>query len=587
MLLHLSALGSAFDQYCDLLLIEKNAETVKQTVDSLKANLGQDIDLLFKVIPKLKLIVGKTTEPSESIVNEDLGQIDRNALLRLQYLISQFVNVISINSAVSLVLWLDDLQWADEASLTILHMMLRQKRRKFFFIGCCRDDDMRINHAFWKMMGNDEADVGVLVTQVKMNCMTKNTINAAVSDLLCLSPRLVQSLSDIVYSRTKGNALFFFQLMLTLYRDNLLYLDLSHQRWTWDEEKIVTAKLPDNIAICLTDSISKLPIEVQMALNTLSLLGASAKLSHLKLIESHLRLNIFEPLKEAAAEGLVTISNGSFHFCHDRIQEASLYLIGEMDRRRHHLAYGKCLVKKATETNDDDMMFTAVDQINLAGPAAITDHRDYLNMAHHNLVAGKRAMNMAEFASASSFFRHGISFLRDGHWQDHYALSLEIFELACKSGVSSGMDLQQLNILSEQVLKNARSFKDTLETQLVFMAVLANVRPSEALELGLSVVSRLGEEIPNPSKEALDPRRVLDVIEIQGVPEEYFLHYKMMTDSKMLMVMRYLSRIQVIAYHAKPLINPLVILKMLQITVSYGQLICVFLSFVFRWYGNM
>eukprot|EP00956_Cyclotella_meneghiniana_P038159 scaffold149467_cov20-Cyclotella_meneghiniana.AAC.1 len=77
-----------------------------------------------------------------------------------------------------------------------------------------------------------------------------------------------------------------------------------------------------------------------------------------------------------------------------------------MDRRGHHLAYGKCLVKKATETNDDDMMFTAVDQINLAGPAAITDRRDYLNMAYHNLVAGKRAMNMAEFASASSFFRH-------------------------------------------------------------------------------------------------------------------------------------------------------------------------------------
>eukprot|EP00956_Cyclotella_meneghiniana_P030448 scaffold76682_cov82-Cyclotella_meneghiniana.AAC.8 len=572
-LLLIAALTSAFDQYCDLLLREKNAKLVKQTVGSLKANLVHDTDLLFKVIPKLKLIMGKTIKFSECIADEDLGQIDGNALLRLQYLISQFVDIISTHSAVSLVLWLDDLQWADEASLTILYrILINSHSRKFFFIGCRRDDEMRNNHAFWKMMGNDKADVGVHVTQVKMNCMTKNSINVAVSDLLCLFPRLVQSLSDIVYSRTKGNILFFIQLILTLYRDNLLYLDLNLHRWKWDEDKIVIAKLPDNIAICLTDSISKLPIEVQMALNTLSLLGASAKLSYMKIFDSHLRMKrkIFEPLKEAAAEGLVTISNGSFHFCHDRIQEASLSLIGEMDRCHHHLAYGKCLVKKATETNDDDMMFTAVDQINLSGPAAITDHRDYLNMAYHNLVAGKLAMNMAEFASASSFFRHGISFLRDGHWQDHYNFSLEIYVLACKSGVSSGMDLQQLNTLSEQVLKNARSFEDTLETQLINIGVLANVRPSEALELGLSIVSRLGEEIPKPSKETLDPRRVLDVIEIQGVPEEYFLHYKMMTDSKMLMVMRYLSRIQVIAYHTKPLINPLVILKMLQITVSYG-----------------
>eukprot|EP00956_Cyclotella_meneghiniana_P045372 scaffold364962_cov106-Cyclotella_meneghiniana.AAC.1 len=103
-----------------------------------------------------------------------------------------------------------------------------------------------------------------------------------------------------------------------------------------------------------------------MALNTLSLLGASAKLSYLKLIESHLRMKILEPLKEAAVEGLVTISNDSFHFCHDRIQEASLSLVGEIDRRHHHLAYGKCLVKKAIETNNNDMFFTAVDQINLA-----------------------------------------------------------------------------------------------------------------------------------------------------------------------------------------------------------------------------
>eukprot|EP00956_Cyclotella_meneghiniana_P014031 scaffold20774_cov87-Cyclotella_meneghiniana.AAC.1 len=102
------------------------------------------------------------------------------------------------------------------------------------------------------------------------------------------------------------------------------------------------------------------------------------------------------------------------------------------------------------------------------------------------------------------------------------------------------------------------------------MAVLANVRPSEALELGLSVVSGLGEEIPNPSKGALDPRQIQAVIEVRGVPEEYFLHYKMMTDSKMLMVMRFLSRIQVIAYNAKPSTNLSLILKMLQITLSHG-----------------
>ena len=122
---------------------------VKRIANSLTAFLGQGTDLLFKVIPKLELIMGKAVKPRECVVNEDLGQINGNALLRLQYLISQFVDIISTHSAVSLVLWLDDLQWADETSLTVLSGMLRQKRKKFFFIGCHRDDEMRNNHAFW------------------------------------------------------------------------------------------------------------------------------------------------------------------------------------------------------------------------------------------------------------------------------------------------------------------------------------------------------------------------------------------------------------------------------------------------------
>ena len=514
------------------------------------------------------MIVGKKVNPNE-IGNADLGQIDTNSFLKLQYLISQFVDVISTNSTVSLVLWLDDLQWADEASLTILYGMLRQKlRRKFFFIGCCRDDEVRNNHAFWKMMGNDGADLGVHVTPVKLNCMAKNTLNGVISDLLCLSPRLVQSLSDIVYSRTKGNILFFLQLMMLLYRDNLLYIDLDRKRWTWNEDQIVRIKLPENIAICLTDTICKLPIEVQKALNTLSMLGASAKLSYLKIFESHLRLNILEPLKEAAAEGLVTASDGSFRFCHDRIQEASLYLIGEGGKRRHHLVYGKCLVERAAETNDDEMLFTAVDQINLAGPAAITYHRDYLEMAHHNLVAGKRAMSMADFASALSFFSNGVIFLRDGHWQDQYAISLEIHELACKSAFAA-RKISDLNVLSDKVLKNARSFEDTLEIQLIYIDTLGFSKPAKALELGLSIISKIEEDIPTTTKEALGLQQVQDMV--KDMPEEFFLNLEVMKDMNKLIVMKFLSRIQLIAFTVKPKLNPSVTLKMLQLTISHGE----------------
>ena len=543
---------------------------VKSTVDSLIAAFGQDADPLFKIVPKLEIILGKKNKVSERIGSCEIGQIDRNALIRLQDLICQFINVISSNSLVSVVLLLDDLQWIDETSLAILGTILKQRHRKFFFIGCCRDDEMKNNHAFWKMMDTVGA-LGVHATQVKLNCITKQTLNGVVSDLLCLSPRLVKSLSSVLFSRTKGNVLFFLQLMLLLYRDGLLYIDFARQRWTWDEDEVASMKLPDNIAICLTNDICKLPIEVQVALNTLSMFGASVELSCLKLLESGLRMKILEPLKVAEAEGLVTNSNGTFHFCHDCIQEASLHLIEEQNRRVNHLAYGTCLVQRAFETNDVGLLFTAVDQINLGGPA-ISEHQDYFEMANYNLTAGKTAMGMANFTSALRFFTHGISFLRDGHWQDHYNFSLELYELACKSA-SAARKITDLNVLSEEVLTNARTFEDTLEIEMIRMTLLAQSDSAEALNMGLIVISKLGEDLPSETKDAFDLEQVKAIVE--DVPEEHFLNYEMMNDRDKLMLMRFLSRIQPIAYHVKPMLNPSITLKMLQLTISHGELIAI------------
>ena len=275
-----------------------------------------------------------------------------------------------------------------------------------------RDDEVMSSandHKFWKIMHGINS-AGVNTTEIKLNCMNEETVVSLVSDLLCVSPRLVGSLSSVLFSRSKGNVLFFLQLLLLLYRDGLLYLDLGCQRWKWDEDKIVSLKLPDNIAICLSNGICKLSMEIQLALNTLSMFGASAKLSYLKLLESNLHMKIIEPLKEAEAEGLVTNTKGSFKFCHDRIQEASLNLIEEQYRRINHLAYGKCLAQKASEANDVDLLFIAVHQINFGGPSAVTEHRDYFDMANHNLAAGKQAMSMAEFTSASSFLSMAFHF---------------------------------------------------------------------------------------------------------------------------------------------------------------------------------
>jgi predicted ATPase len=121
--------------------------------------------------------------------------------------------------------------------------------KKFFFVGCCRDDEMEEGHAFYKML-EIVRGVGVNVTTVKIGCIEEDALNSVISDLLCLSPRMVRSLSKVVHSKTKGNPLFVSQLLRSLNRDGLLRVDLSSKQWVWDKEKILSTKLPDNIALC-------------------------------------------------------------------------------------------------------------------------------------------------------------------------------------------------------------------------------------------------------------------------------------------------------------------------------------------------
>jgi hypothetical protein len=489
-----SALAAAFDQYVEVLISQVGSDWAKTVVRSLQTALGQDAYHLVEVMPRLGQLLDTVYGAAPNF-----GYDCRNAADRIHYLLCKFVEVISMTALVSLTLCLDDVQWIDNASSSVLKRVLAQKPNKFFFLGCCRDDEMEPDHPCTSML-REVDESGVNTTNVTVSCMKEEEINIFVSELFCLSPRLVEPLARIIYSRTKGNILFVSQLLLSLNRDGLLHVDFGNQRYVWDVEQINSTKLPDNVALCFTNGIGKLPIEVQLSIHTLSMFGASARSDCIAFLESQLHVKISEPLQVAVKEGLVSYVKNSYTFCHDRIQEASYQMIAEHDRLCNHLTYGRCLIKLAHETGDDDVLFIAINQINSGGPSAITNPEEYFTMSQHNMHAGKRAMTKSNFHTVSSchwtlelgywlftklkltafyyyltllqaykLFDNSISFLRKDNWKQHYAFSLELYELASRCALASG-HLLQLPILTDHVLRHARSFEDQLNTHFIIMS---------------------------------------------------------------------------------------------------------------------
>jgi predicted ATPase len=248
-------------------------------------------------------------------------------------------------------------------------------------------------------------------------------------------------------------------------------------------------------------------------------------------------------------------------------------MIDEQDRTRDHLTFGLILVNLALDNSDNEMLFTAVNQINFGGASAVLGAQEYATMAKYNMMAGKRAMEMSDFQSAFAFFSFGIDFLPYGHWRLHYDLSLELYDLASKSALAAG-NIGSLKVLADEVLHNAKSFEDKLTVYSIMVSSLAYASKSlEALEQGHKILSRLGEDIPiNPSKEALDQQIQQTQSLIKGISEHDILNFRLTTDKTKLAAMKFLAQLENTTLMVKPSLHPFVTLRMVQLTMSNGVL---------------
>ncbi|KAL7479423.1 hypothetical protein ACHAW6_005158, partial [Cyclotella cf. meneghiniana] len=579
-----SAVASAFNNFCDVLTREVESERTIMVRSKLQTALGSDLFYLIQVIPNLsKLLCVNYTDMSP---NQD-DCVD--AQQRFQYLFCQFVEVISVCSGFPMMLFMDDVQWADSASLSIIGHLLKtscskQDSMQFFFLGACRDDEMESDHLFWKMIASLNG-FGFKTSRVTLNCMDRDTVTQVVSNILHLSPRLVFSLSDIVYHKTKGNPLFFSKMLHSLNKEGLLRLSLSRHRWEWDEEKIQSRALPDDVAMFFVQSISMLPIDVKMALVVLSCFGASIELEVIEAIETDLNLNLIEPLNTAIAEGLVNKLHGRFSFCHDRIHEAAYSMIDEQERCFHHMNYGLSLMSVLSSTENRSLLFAAVAQLNRGGPSAVQDQETYNRIANCNLLAGKRAIEMSDFATAFSFFDNGITFLRKKHWQRQYDLSLELFNLAAKCALAI-IDLTSLTMICDEVSRNAHNFEDTLNTSFVLMTALTHSRITESVELGFRVLSNLGVDIPSSLSQGDSLNLIIQTQStLLEISDEDFLSYRVLTDYKKVMAIKFLAKLENSIQQTNASLQPIVTVKIIQLTIEFGM--SPISAIGFAYYGGM
>jgi predicted ATPase len=524
-------------------------------------------------MPNLATILGDDFDSKKS--NENNTAVD--AQKRLRYLFCQFIEVIAGCHEVPLILFLDDCQWIDNASVSLLNQILMTseaafKDHRLFFFGSCRDDEISETHPL-NLLLSSVSSFGTKTTKIHLTHLSKGAVNTMVSTTLSLLPRITRPFANILHHKTKGSPLFVKQVMMELYKQRLLFPSLSRRRWVWEADKILDMKIPENVAAFIAKSLDRLPPEVLTALTVLSCFGARAEISLMTVLEREINQSLIAPLEAAIAYSVLRKKDGEFFFMHDKIQEAAYSMMQPEESCLHHNLYGQALGFVAMRNNDDKLLLTAAGQINHGGTKAVINGQQAVLVAKMNLDAGKKAMDMSDFFLADSLFVHGISYLRRGHWDEHYGLSLELFNLAAKCAMMNA-EHDRVKILTGQIMRYVKCFQDKCQAIFITSTLLTRSGSGpEAVGLINSTLSSLGEELPA----TITPTVINSYLEntkaqLAGISNDTLLSYSAMTNPSKILAMEFLVKLsEILTLIGEKAAMPLIPLKMIQISLTYGM----------------
>lgn len=197
-----------------------------------------------------------------------------------------------------------------------------------------------------------------------------------------------------------------------------------------------------------------------------------------------------------------------------------------------HNGIGMALCAVAVSKKDDGLLLIAVGQINLGGPKAVSGEEEGLLVATYNVKAAKISMAMSDFPSAYWFCDYGISYLKSGHWQNQYELSLELFNLGAECALIVGEE-SSVTLLTSQVLQYGKCIEDKLSIFHITLRFL--IRSSNlpaAIECGIDALSKLGEDFPESVTNDVVMHFLEDTEEmLEGLSDDDIANHKMMTVS--------------------------------------------------------
>lgn len=539
----------------------------QKKINELIEFLGESKNALIKIIPELKVFFKVDHTP---IVEQ--AQLKNQLFIAVERFFGFFAS-----QEHPLVVFLDDMQWADLASLEILELIYASsKLESFLIIGAYRSNEVSLTHPMKLSLDNIAKKIGH-VEDIELLPLDISAVNQLLRDML--KKEDVEALGQLLIQKTEGNPFFLKQFIYTMAKRDLLRFNNDTRSWEWNIEQIKHEDLTNNVIDHLVSKISTMSEDAQNFIKTASVLGDTCDMEVISTLSQSEPESIDHIVSEVFYEGMMEVSTDESmigikmvqycHFVHDKIRQAAYLMLSLEEKQQTHLKVLKYFLMQK-EQSPKAILGTAkhiIEVVDLIKEEEAEFVLSILSQASH------LAKESLAYEEAIKYAQAAISLFPENSWRENYEITCSIY-LNLLESLSQARRYQEALVLFEQLLSNGLLKK-------IDIAKIYNLRLtyhfsqgllSEAIEDGRQALRVLNQEIPNDTSELLLLKK--DEIDwlssnIKSIEDLQYLNE--MEDETIELCMNILVNMGIPAFVSRQDMFGVVTLRMVRLSFLYGN----------------
>ncbi|MEI7028372.1 AAA family ATPase [Paenibacillus sp. y28] len=421
----------------------------------LKKALGANAHVITEIIPEAGLILGEVPAVEKLPANESKK--------RFIYIFRKFVQALASKER-PVVLFIDDLQWADHSSLHLIHALLSDPECQYFMFVCAYRHAEIEQRALPGYEPDGRVTEQAVIRHIHLSPLSLEQMNRIVMETLNSPAETTLPLTELLYHKSGGNPFHCKQILIRLQDTHTLLYDPVQRCWQWNLGPIIALEPSYAIQDLMAHKLQRLSSGAHDLARIAACVGGEFQAQFIARMVKGDPEPMAMQWTELEAEGLILQAGaGTFRFAHDHIQKMIYNSIDDHTKQALHVRIGNCI--REAYAGFEESLFEAVNHLN-RGSKTITGAQERLLLVRMNLDAGSRAKSSSASDVALGYFKCGAALLSPENWNTEFGLCFELYaqkaecEYLCGHTEQSNQDISFL-------LGCARSPVDRSRVQLI------------------------------------------------------------------------------------------------------------------------